>query len=228
MGLSGQNDSMGDYISIMIVDDHNIVRHGLRQALDQEPGMRVVAEARNGREAMESVININPDIIIMDISMPELNGIEATQQILKQNKDIKIIALSVHSEKQYVLSMIKAGARGYLLKTNIFEQLLSAIKMVSSGNVFLCPDITEHIVKTFVSSEEGSDSLEFEKLSSREREILQLVSEGKNTEYISEELCISKKTVNSHKHNIMKKLGTSNIADLTKIALINGLTSLDI
>ncbi len=210
----------------MIVDDHNIVRHGLKQSLNQEDGIEVVAEAQNGRDAVAFASIHNPDIVIMDVSMPELNGVEATRQIIKGNKNTKIIALSVHSEQQYVLSMIKAGAKGYLLKTNIFEQLLIAVKRVVSGEVFFCSDITEHIVKAFVL-EDGDDNLVYNELSSREREIFQLVSEGRNSDYIANQLCISKKTVNSHKHNIMKKLGTSNIAELTKIALKSGITSLD-
>ncbi len=159
--------------------------------------------------------------------MPELNGVEATRQIIKNNKNTKVIALSVHSEQQYVLSMIKAGAKGYLLKTNIFEQLLNAVERVVCGEVFFCPEITEHIVKAFIL-ENSDDNLVYSDLSSREREIFQLISEGRNSDYIADLLCISKKTVNSHKHNIMKKLGTSNIAQLTKIALKSGITTLDI
>ncbi len=230
MTLSEINSSyngVNDPISIMIVDDHNLVRHGLKQSLNQVDGIQVVAEAKNGRDAVIFAKRYNPDIVIMDISMPELNGVEATRQIIKNYKDTKIIALSVHSEQQYVLSMLKAGAKGYLLKTNIFEQLLNAVERVASGEVFFCPEITEHIVKAFIL-ENSDDNLVYRDLSSREREIFQLVSEGRNCDYIADQLCISKKTVNSHKHNIMKKLGTSNIAQLTKIALKSGITSLDI
>ncbi|MBU8848797.1 MAG: sigma-54 dependent transcriptional regulator [Desulfobacterales bacterium] len=144
-------------ISIMIADDHNIIRHGLKQSLSQEKGMSVVAEANTGQRAIELVHECMPDVIIMDVSMPELNGIEATKQILKINPDIKIIALSMHSEKQFVLSMIKAGARGYILKTNFFDELLAAIRTVISDNVFLSSEITEYIIEPAVNTDDESE-----------------------------------------------------------------------
>jgi DNA-binding NarL/FixJ family response regulator len=211
----------------MIVDDHNIIRHGLKQSLSQEKDMKVVAEAETGRKAIELVHEYAPDVIIMDVSMPDLNGIEATKQILKINPNIKIIALSMHSEKQFVLSMVKAGARGYLLKTNFFNELLTAIRTVVSGNIFLSSEITEHIVKSAFSPYDESEDSAFKTLSSREREILQLVAEGQTNSYIAENLFISKKTVASHRLNIMKKLKLDNIPALTKFAVKHGITFLD-
>lgn len=214
-------------IRIMIVDDHNIVRHGLRQSLSQEDDITVVAETDNGRSAVELASEHNPDVIVMDVSMPDMNGIEATRQILKTNPDIKIIALSMHSEKQYVLSMVKSGARGYLLKTNLFEELLTAIRTVIEGNVFLSPEITEHIVKSAIAPNDDSELLAFYTLTSREREILQLLAEGRTHSDIADHLFISKKTVASHRLNIMQKLKMDNIPALTKFAVKHGITSLD-
>ncbi len=214
-------------IKILIVDDHNIVRHGLRQSLSQEKDITVVAEADSGRRAVELVSDYNPDVIVMDVSMPDMNGIEATRQILKIKPDIKIIALSMHSEKQYVLSMVKSGARGYLLKTNLFEELLTAIRTVMDGNVFLSPEITEHIVKSAISPNDDCELLTFYTLTSREREILQLIAEGKTNSEIATHLFISRKTVDSHRLNIMQKLNMDNIPALTKFAVKHGITSLD-
>lgn len=215
-------------ISILIVDDHSIVRHGLKQSLSQEKDMVVFGEADTGRKAIELVRKGTPDIILMDVSMPDLNGIEATQQLLKLNPELKIIALSMHSEKQYVLSMMKSGARGYLLKTNLFEELLTAIRTVISGNVFLSSEITEHIVKSAINPDGQSEMVPFYTLSSREREILQLLAEGRSNSHIANQLFISKKTVASHRRNIMTKLKLDGIPALTKFALKHGITSLDI
>ena len=214
-------------ISILIVDDHSIVRHGLKQSLSQEKDMKVVAEASNGRRAVELVSKHRPDVILMDVSMPELNGIEATRKILKLDPDIKIIALSMHAEKQYVLAMVKSGARGYLLKNNLFEELLTAIRTVVSGNIFLSADITEYIVNLAIHPYDEGEFLAFHTLSSREREILQLVAEGRRNAYIADHLFISKKTVDSHKRHIMKKLNLDSVPALTKFAIKHGITSLD-
>lgn len=219
--------SKGQSLSVLIAEDHNIVRYGLRQALNHEDGITVVAEACNGREAIKFAADCNPDIIIMDVSMPELNGIEATRRIMANCPQTKVIALSIHSEKRYVIGMMKAGAKGYLLKTNLFEQLVNAIRTVAAGNVFLCPDIAAQIINSFILSQKDTESDVIDRLSPREREVLQLISEGKSSRYISDRLCISKKTVNTHKQNIMHKLEIHNIAGLTKFALKHGITSLD-
>jgi len=214
-------------IKILIADDHAIVRHGLRQSLCREEGLTVVAEAENGRRAVELSAEHNPDLIIMDVSMPDMNGIEASLKILKINPGIRIIALSMHPEKQYVLAMMKSGVRGYLVKTNLFEELLTAIRTVMDGNIFLSPEITEHIVNSVIQPGAKKDVPVFYTLSSREREILQLISEGRTHSEIAERLFISKKTVDSHKLNIMKKLNLDSIPALTKFAVKHGITSLD-
>ena len=214
-------------IRILIADDHAIVRHGLRQSLSREEGILVVAEAEDGRRTVELAAEHNPDLIIMDVSMPEMNGIEASLKILKINPGIRIIALSMHPEKQYVLAMMKSGARGYLVKTNLFEELLTAIRTVMDGNIFLSPEITEHIVDSVIHPGENKEAPVFYTLSSREREILQLIAEGRTHSEIGERLFISKKTVDSHKLNIMKKLNLDSIPALTKFAIKHGITSLD-
>ena len=220
--------SQVNIISIIIVDDHSIIRHGLKQSLSQEKDMVVVAEANSGRGAIELMSAHKPDIIIMDVSMPDMNGIEATRQILKLNPGVKILALSMHPEKQFVLSMIRSGARGYILKTNFFKELLIAIRTVMEGNVFLSPEITEHLVKYAISPDEEGELLGLYALTTREREILQLLAEGWTNSRIAEQFFISKKTVASHRQNIMKKLNLYNISALTKFAIKQGITTLEI
>nr|NJM01202.1 response regulator transcription factor [Desulfobacula sp.] len=214
-------------VKILIADDHAIVRHCLRQTLCREDGITVVAEAENGRRAFEMAAEHNPDLVLMDVSMPEMNGIEASLKILKTNPGIKIIALSMYSEKQYVLAMMKSGARGYLLKTNLFGDLLAAIRTVMEGNVFLSSEITEHIVNSAINPDENEELLVYYTLTSREREILQLIAEGRTHSEIAQCLFISRKTVDSHRLNIMQKLNLNNVPALTKFAVKHGITSLD-
>jgi DNA-binding NarL/FixJ family response regulator len=216
-----------DKISIMLVDDHSIVRQGFKKLLESETDFQVISEVGSGLEAISKLAAYSPDIIIMDVSMPDMNGIETTRQILKDNPDSKIIALSIHNEKHYVLAMMKAGARGYLLKTTILKELLTAIRTVSEGNIYLSPDITEHVITSLVDSDDFIDSKPLDHLSAREREVLQMLAEGKNSAYIAKKLFISKKTVDSHKQHIMKKLDLKTIADLTKFALKHGITDLN-
>ncbi|THB78227.1 MAG: DNA-binding response regulator [Desulfobacteraceae bacterium] len=217
-------------ISIMIVDDHHIVRYGLKQSLSSQENFRIVAEAGTGKEAIELMAVHSPDVILMDVSMPDLNGIEATRIILKSHPQTRIIALSMHAEKQYVLSMLKSGAKGYLLKNNLFEELVTAIHTVMEGNVFLSAQITEFIVQTAITpgSDDEAESQAIASLTSREREILQLVAEGKNNAEISKLLYISKKTVDNHKRHIMGKLDLHTIPALTKFAIKHGISSLDV
>lgn len=211
----------------MLVDDHSIVRHGLKQSLANEKDLLISAEAGSGDEAILLASEHSPDIIIMDVSMPDMNGIEATRQILKDNPESKIIALSVHDEKQYVVSMMKAGARGYLLKTTFFRELLTAIRTVKEGKVYLSPDIAEHLVTSLIDKKFLNNSSSLNDLSPRERVVLQMLAEGKNSAYIAEKLFISKKTVNSHKQHIMTKLDLKTTAALTKFALKHGITDLN-
>ena len=192
-----------------------------------EDDMAVIAQAETGQAAIELACEQLPDVIIMDISMPDMNGIEATRQILKCHPDIRIIALSVHNEKEIVLAMIQAGAKGYLLKTNYYEHLIEAIHCVMAGEIFLSPGITRYLVEPAVESVSREQQTSFDTLTARERQVLQMIAEGRSISYISDHLFISKKTVSAHRLNIMKKLDMHNVPDLTKFAIRHGITSLD-
>ncbi len=215
-------------IKIMIADDHQIVRQGLRNLLAAEPDMQVVAEADNGRKVLPLVKEFAPNIVIMDITMPGLNGIEATRQILAECSGVKVIALSMHSDSLFVLNMLKAGASGYLLKDCALEDLVRAIRTVVNDKTYLSPGISDVVIKDFVSGLDHADLAgAFSVLSAREREVLQLMAEGKSTNQIADCLCVSVKTVESHRKQIMSKSGIRSVAELTKYAIRQGLTSLE-
>jgi two-component system response regulator NreC len=214
-------------IKIVLADDHQIVRHGIRSLLLAEPDMRVVAEADNGRAVMRLVKEVSPDVVIMDISMPGLNGIEATRQIMAECSGVKIIALSMHSDSLFVLNMLKAGASGYLLKDCALEELVKAMRTVVDHKTYLSPAISDVVIKDFISGWCGTNSSAFSVLTAREREVLQLMAEGRTTNQIAECLCVSVKTVESHRKQIMNKLGIHSVAELTKYAIRQGLTSLE-
>lgn len=215
-------------IKIILADDHQIVRHGLRSLLEAEPDMKVLAEADNGREVLRMARDLSPMVIIMDISMPDLNGIEATRQILAEIPGIKIIALSMHSDSLFILNMLKAGACGYLLKDCALEELVKAIRTVVANKTYLSPGVSDIVIKDFVCSWSDSPSPSaFSLLTAREREVLQLMAEGKSTSQIAECLCVSVKTVEAHRKQIMNKSGIHSVAELTKYAIRQGLTSLE-
>jgi len=212
-------------VKIILTDDHKIVREGLRTLLENEPGMEVVGEAESGRIAVQLARKLKPDVVIMDVSMPDLNGIEATAQILHEHADIKIIALSMYSDKRFVSGILKAGASGYLLKDCAFEELVTAIRAAVAGQTFLSPGITGQVIHDYIrrlSESDDSSSL----LTSREREVLQMLAEGKTTKQMAEQLNLSVKTVETHRRQIMDKLDLRSVAELTKYAIREGLTSL--
>jgi two-component system, NarL family, response regulator NreC len=213
-------------ISILLADDHKIIRDGLRSLLDRQPKIEVIGEADNGRQAVQLARELTPDVVVMDISMPELNGMDATRQILADSPHIKIIALSMHTDKRFIIKMLQAGASGYLLKDCAFDELARAVSTVLAGQTYLSPEITTVVIKDLVQETENSDSSLISQLSSREREVLQLLAEGKTTKQIAGELFISSKTVETHRTNIMKKLNIHTLADLVKLAVREGLTSL--
>ena len=210
---------------IIIADDHNILQHGLDKSLETEKGFEVVAKANSGLAAIELVNRHLPDLVIMDVSMPHLNGIEATKQILNKNPEIKVIALSMHMEKIYVSGMLKAGASGYILKSCSFKELLTCIKTVLSGKYFFCKEV-ESIVsgEDYVPLDNKSISV-VSLLSEREREVLQLIAEGYKSRAIAQKLHISVKTVDIHRTNLKTKLNIHSIAELTKFAIAEGLTT---
>ncbi len=214
-------------LKILLADDHKIVRDGLKSLIKKEVGMAVVGEADNGRKTVELARDLEPEIIIMDISMPDLNGVEATRQILADSPDVKIIALSMHSDKRYVKAVLSAGASGYLLKDSAFEELVEAIRTVDTGRFYLSAGIAGVVVKDYVGSQANKDVLTSDILSAREREVLQLLAEGKSTKEIASDLYVSVKTIETHRQNIMQKLDIHTIAGLTRYAIREGLTSLD-
>jgi DNA-binding NarL/FixJ family response regulator len=214
-------------IKIILADDHQIVRQGLRTLLAAEPDMKVVGEADNGRATLKLVQDLTPQVVIMDISMPDLNGIEATRQILAETPEIKVIALSMHSDSLFVLNMLKAGASGYLLKDCALEELVKAIRTVVRQKTYLSPGISDILIKDLAGNWTSNSSSAYSILTVREREVLQLMAEGKSTIQIAEDLCVSVKTVEAHRKQMMNKLGMHSVAELTKYAIRQGLTSLE-
>lgn len=214
-------------IRILLVDDHEMFRDGLESLVGKEEKMQVVGVAENGRVAVKKVSELSPDIVVMDVSMPDLNGIEATRQIKYGGSHVKIIALSVHSSKQFVTGMLAAGASGYLLKANAFEELINAINAVQSGQTYLTPRIAGVVVDGYVQYVNTETDTGDMVLSPREREVLQLLAEGNANKKIADLLSISIKTVDTHRQNLMQKLGLRTLPELTKYAIREGLTSLE-
>jgi DNA-binding NarL/FixJ family response regulator len=213
-------------VSILVADDHKIFREGLRALIDRQKGMRVVAEAEDGRRAVRLAEELSPDVVVMDVSMPQLNGFEATRQIVERVSGVRVLALSMHSEEPYVGEMLSAGASGYLLKDCAFEELADAIETVMSGRVYLSPDITARVVEDYVAQYAAPRPAAPSRLTGREREVVQLLAEGKAVKEIADLLSLSAKTVETHKNRVMKKLSLASIAELTKWAIRAGLTSL--
>lgn len=213
---------------IILADDHKVMRAGLRNLISQEPDLEVVAEAGTGREAVELCHEYEPDLVLMDIAMPDLNGIEACRQVRAELPRVRVLALSMHADKQYAAGMLGAGASGYLLKDCAYDELVEAIRTVASGRTYLSPEITGVVLRDYVDRLSGAEANSaFSVLTDREREVLQLVAEGHTTKQIAEKLYVSVKTVESHRQNIMDKLEIRTIAELTKYAIREGLTSLD-
>ena len=214
-------------ISIILVDDHVIMRDGLRHLLDEESDIEVIGEADNGRKAVKLALEKEPDIVIMDIAMQDMNGIEATRQIKSNNPEIKVIALSMHSERQIVVGVFRAGASGYLLKESSSLELVDAIRTIHIGRKYLSQKISDIVLQEISDVKKDTKEIGVDVLTNRECEILQLISEGNSTKKVADVLFISPKTVESHRANIMEKLNIHNIPELTKYAIRAGLTSLE-
>lgn len=215
-------------IRILLADDHAVLRHGLSKALQAEPDMEVIGLAADGLSAVDLARELSPDVIVMDIGMPGLNGIEATRQIVKQSPRVRIIALSMHSAKKFIMEMFKAGASGYLLKDCEYDELAAAVRAVASGKEYISPSISGIMIETCTTDDPRRKKNAFSALTNREREILQLLTEGKTTKQTAARLHISPKTVEVHRLNIMNKLKIDNMVQLTKYAIQEGITLPDL
>ena len=214
-------------IRIVLADDHHIVRDGLRSLLEEQEDMEVIAEAENGREAVALALRLRPDIVVMDVGMPDLNGIEATRQVCDGAPGTRVVGLSMHSDRRFVAGMLEAGASGYVIKDEAFEELARAIRAVREGRTFLCPAVAGVIVEDYLGRRAASQSAPARPLTPREREVLQLLAEGRSTKQTAGRLGVSVKTVETHRSHIMAKLGIRSVAELTTYAIREGLTSLD-
>ena len=214
-------------VRILLADDHKIVRDGLRALIEKESQMEVVGEAQDGREALKLIRQLAPDVVILDIGMPGLNGIETASEIAAEHPKTRIIGLSMHSDRRFVSEMLKAGASGYLLKDCAFEELACAIRAVIADEIYLSPKIAGVVLDDYVSHLTGGRGEAQPTLTHREREVLQLLAEGESTKQIALALGVSSKTVETHRQHIMQKLGVFSVAELTKYAVREGLTSLE-
>jgi DNA-binding NarL/FixJ family response regulator len=212
-------------IEILLADDHRITREGVRRMLNDQPDFRVLAETGTGRAAVELAAELSPDVVVMDVTMPELNGVEATRQIRAASPSVRVLALSMHVERQFVTAMLAAGAGGYVLKDCPFEELVRAIREVAAGTTYLSPKVQDVLLKGYVGADNPAKRYG-ESLSPREREVLQLVAEGRNTKEIANRLHLSPKTVETHRRQAMAKLNVSSVAELTHYAIREGMTSL--
>lgn len=210
-----------------MAEDHTIVRKGLRSLLEQQPGIEVLAEAVDGREAVRAAETLKPDVLVMDFSMPGLNGLEATRQIKQRVPDTRVLILTRHDNKEYVEAILKAGASGYLLKKSAASELISAIQSVYRGDSFLDPSISRKVIEGFPHQSEGEGQALDEIITPREREVLQLIAEGHPNREIASTLHISVKTVDNHRANLMKKLELNSTADMVQYAIRKGIISLD-
>jgi DNA-binding NarL/FixJ family response regulator len=214
-------------VRVLLVDDHKMMREGLRALLASVPDFEVVGEACEGRTALDLVRTLSPDVVVMDVGMPDLNGVEATRRIRAEHGRVKVIALSTHTDKRYVHHMLDAGACGYVLKMSAYDELLRAVRAASQGRTYLSPEIAGLVVERSTGPQAGRETSAFSSLGAREREVLQLVAEGKTSAETAREMHISVKTVETHRRNIVQKLGLHGTAELTKYAIREGLTSVE-
>ena len=214
-------------MKILVADDHGIVRQGLRSLIQNSLSLEVIGEAEDGLAAVKLAKKLSPDIVIMDITMPNLNGVEATRLILESNPQIKIIALSMHPEKHIVKEVLEAGASAYVLKSYLFDELSRALDAVQDNQRYLSPRITDVVIEDYVHQPPSGAADVSTKLTSRDRQIVQMLSEGKTIKQIALALHISPKTADASRRKIMNKLGATSIADLVKYAVREGITSLE-
>jgi len=210
---------------ILLADDHQIFREGLASLLERQQDMDVIQQASDGLQAVSFSRDLKPDVVVMDLTMPGMNGIEATRLIAKEVPGVKVLCLSVHGDTQFISAVLDAGASGYLLKDCAFEELVTAIHTVMGNQIYLSPGIAGTLVDDYKARRPESAPSAFSKLTEREREIVQLLAEGQSTKEIAERLCLSVKTVGTHREHLMAKLHVHSLAQLTKYAIQEGLTS---
>jgi len=214
-------------IKVLVADDHTILRQGIKALLDNQAGIEVIGEAKDGREALELVERLLPDVILMDIGMPGLNGLEATRRIKKKFPGIKVLVLTMYTNEEYVFQILNAGANGYLVKETAFQDLISAIKAVYRDEAFMSPSISKKVINRYTQGIRKTNDTTCDILTTREREILQLIAEGSSSKKIAEALFISPKTVETHRTHIMDKLNIHNRTDLIKYAIRTGIVDID-
>ncbi len=215
-------------IKIVIADDHVVVREGLRLLLERQQDIGIVGETANGRDAVRHAADLKPDIIVMDIAMPELNGIEATGQILERSPSTRVIILSMHSTPEHIRQAFKAGAHGYLLKENTGVELINAVRAVHGGRRYVSQKISDILIGNYLDRRDESDSVDpFERLSLREREVLQLVAEGRTNADIAGRIYLSQKTVETYRSRLMKKLGVESLPELMRLVIKRGIIRMD-
>lgn len=208
-------------IRTMLVDDHHLLREALREKLEKEADIEIVGEAGLGREALKLIDELTPDVVVLDIALPDMSGVDIATYISGEHRHVKIVALSMYSDKRFVIEMLKSGASGYVTKTAGVTELLSAIRAVALGRRYLCPEVANTLIDNIQLKQSGSV-----RLGRRERAVLQLLAEGRRSADIAEQLHISTSTVEVHRRNIMRKLGLHTVAELTKYAIREGLTGL--
>ncbi len=215
---------MADNIKVLVVDDHALVREGVRALIESQEGIEVVGEAENGKEALKKTLELLPDVVVMDLGMPVMNGIEATRQIVKTLPKTRVLALTMHADEKYVFQTLKAGASGYILKTCTASELAEAIQSVHIGNPHFSPAVSRKIMDSYLSEVDTlTKNAQPDHLTGREREVLQLLAEGYSNTKVAELMEISVKTVETHRANIMKKIGAHDVTGLVKYAIKRGM-----
>jgi DNA-binding NarL/FixJ family response regulator len=211
-------------LRILVVDDHAVLRDGIRAMLGLHDDIEIVGEASDGRQAVEKAQELDPDVVLMDLAMPEMDGMEATRRIIKKNPKVKVLVLTQHDNKEYILSAIKAGALGYVPKRALGSELVTAVRAVHRGDSFLYPSAATALIQDYLHQ---VDEEPYNDLTGREREILKMIAEGNTSREIADKLVISLKTVLGHRTQIMKKLGIHNRTELIKYSLRKGLITMD-